>query len=200
MEETEGSNPYQFPELPTEIPILLDTKQTELFRECRHDPSWTDVALCEIRIHPHEAEIFVTDECYLPSSADGFYSLDSVDEGKNMFKCQVGEALAMAMKFRAPILLSTRYLLEVARAAVDRLRDEQVCEEDEQCDLDVESLSKALAQPSPSRSRIAQLLDEIRPFAWYWSEHRGGGPMKDAPLAVFQERYKELGSRPATAW
>lgn len=191
---------YHFPDLPMDIPILLDSTQTELFRESRRDPSWANCALCEVRVHSHLAELFVTDQCDLPYSADGLFSPDAPGPGQSVFKCQAGEAFAMAMQFQAPILMSSRYLVQVAKSAVDRLRVEQVCEGDEGCDLALDELSEELqlSEAGPlSRSRVGELIEKMKPFAWYWSEHRRGGKLKDSVLADFRERYQKLVAQPA---
>eukprot|EP00415_Alexandrium_ostenfeldii_P001873 UN1873 len=97
----------------------------------------------------------------------------------------------MALKLRAPVLLSTRYLLHATQGAMERLRDEQVCAGDEGCDIELENLIQELGADAPPREQMGKTLETLKPFAWYWSEHRQGGELENASLGDFIERYKK---------
>jgi len=197
---------YHFPDLPIAMPVLLGTEEAEEFRQCRRDLEWKNVALCEVRIHAPpaggvEAELLLTEACELPSSSDGFLLVDALKEGERVIRCSVGEALAMALKLQAPMLLSTRYLLRATKGAMERLRDEQVCAGDEGCDIELEYLIQELGAEEPTREKLGQTLETLKPFAWYWSEHRQGGALETNNLAEFMDRYKqEVANGYAAAW
>lgn len=197
---------YHFPDLPIAIPVLLGSQEADDFRACRRDLEWTEMALCEVRIHAPkgggvEAELFLTEGCQLPASSDGFLLVDAVKEGERVVKAPVGEALAMALKLKAPVLLSARYLLHAAKGAMEQMRDEQVCAGDEGCDVELQDLIESLGGEDPSRERMGDVLETIKPFAWYWAEHRQGGEQESATLAEFMERYKkEFANVYAATW
>jgi len=188
---------YHFPELPVAVPVLLGEKEAEDFRSSRRDLEWTESALCEVRIHLPEtgclhAEALLTEGCVLPPSNDGFLFVEAVAEGERVVEVPVGEALAMALKLKAPVLLSTRFLLRAAQGAMEKLRDEQVCDGDEGCDVQLENLIEDLeGAREPSRERLGEILESVKPFAWYWSEHRQGGELEKASLAEFITRYQQ---------
>lgn len=204
MSQEDGD--YHFPDLPIAMPVLLGATEAEDFRECRRDLEWTDMALCEVRVHASaddkaEAELLITEGCELPRSGDGFLFVDAVKEGEKAVRCSVGEALAMALKLKAPVLLSTRYLLHATKGAMEKLRDEQVCAGDEGCDIELQNLIEELGTEAPARKQMGQTLETLKPFAWYWSEHRQGGELEKASLGEFMERYKrEVANRFAGAW
>ncbi|CAE8582581.1 unnamed protein product [Polarella glacialis] len=108
----------------------------------------------------------------------------------------------MAMRLQAPLLLSTRFLLAASKAAVDRLAvEEAVCQGDQGCDLELMQLSQDLAEYQPSRAQIGQLLERMRPFAWYWAEQGGRQPSPASrPLSEYQARYKALRERVEETW
>lgn len=192
---------YHFPNMPFEFPILLDAEQASLFRECRRHAEWKDFALCEVRIHASKsgaplAELLVTEECNLPKG-QGLAPAEPLKEGDTAVPVQVGEGFAVAMRLQAPLLVSSNYLLRSAREAIERLRVEQICEGDAGCDVELMSLGEDLAEADPSPERIGELVERMKPFAWYWSEHLRGGALAQASLGEIQERLAKLTSRPA---
>mmetsp|Transcript_17818 Transcript_17818/g.56456 ORF Transcript_17818/g.56456 Transcript_17818/m.56456 type:complete len:340 (+) Transcript_17818:78-1097(+) len=193
---------FHTPGLPIEIPVLLDNDEAEEFLEFHEHGSWTRPSLCEIRIHSREAggpeaELLIADECRLPESDDGLLRAEAAAEGERLACCRAGEAFAMAMRLQVPVLLSTQFLLRGAKRAVDRLRAERI-KADRDCDASLQYLSAALGGPQPSRSRIGELIGAIKPFAWYWSEHRRGGSLAKASLREFEELYQDLSESTAT--
>lgn len=193
---TRAEGDYHFPDLPIAIPILLGPQEAEDFRCCRRDLEWKEAALCEVRIHAPatggvEGELYITEGCELPGSSDGFLLVDALLEGQQVVNCRVGEALAMALKLKVPVLLNMRFLLQAAKGAMERLVQEQVCADDEGCDVELQGLIEKLGAQEPSREHMGKVLEAIKPFAWYWSEHRQGGELEGKTLGEFMERYKQ---------
>mmetsp|Transcript_17817 Transcript_17817/g.56453 ORF Transcript_17817/g.56453 Transcript_17817/m.56453 type:complete len:333 (+) Transcript_17817:78-1076(+) len=193
---------FHTPGLPIEIPVLLDSGEAEVFLESQEHGSWAPPSPRsprEVRVHSPraggpEVELLFADEQRLPESDDG---LEAAADGERLAGCRAGEAFATAMQLQVPVLLSTQFLLRGAKRAVDRLRAERI-KADRDCDASLQYLSAALGGPQPSRSRIGELIGAIKPFAWYWSEHRRGGSLAKASLREFEELYQDLSESTAT--
>lgn len=156
--------------------------------------SLDSLALCEVRIGRSRCtdgggddgdglrsccgELVIAEECQMsqPVRDDGLLRLEDVSVARE--RCvpvAVGEALAVAMRLSVPVLLSVPFLLRASKAVVDRLRlEELLCHGGgEGCDAELHRLSERLGEGAASgsmSSAVGALVDELKPFAWYWAE------------------------------
>lgn len=154
------------------------------------------LALCEVRIGRRAdadvggggegtsrsdsccGELVIAEECMLPRSVrdDGLFRLEDVSVARERrVPVAAGEALAVAMRLSVPVLLSVPFLLRASKAVVDRLRlEEMLCSNgSEECDVELHALSERLGEGAVSgqmSSAIGTLVEDLKPFAWYWAE------------------------------
>lgn len=211
--------PHHWLDFPVEIPLLLDAMQADAFQaatfgmpEFLHeleDPL-DSLALCEtcLRLDAEagavgELMIAVDSGESMKCTDDGIlHPLDSVTH-KRSISVSVSDALAIAMRFSLPLLLDARIVLKAGLSCLDRARLERMLcrDSDEECDVELMMLRDKLADGvasswSPSSSAVASLLEDLKPFVWYWAAllHTGPGD-RDSPhraLRHYQEKYQRL--------
>lgn len=216
--------PHHSVELPFEFPILLSALESDAWAACMDGvPSFLNdfnqpldsLAICEVRVHAEPGdrpgEVIIAEARAIPQSDrdDGLIRLERhvIEKTEHRAAVSLGEALSIAQRFSLPVVLEAKALLQAAKACVDCMRLEQLCNGDaESCDLELLFLSERLAeasQPGVPASSIGLVMKQLQPFAWYWAEEgpalAGAAVEKAArkPLMHYFESYRRLSERSA---
>jgi len=216
--------PHHRLDLPVEMPLLLDAMQADAFQAATFgfpafmqdlkDPL-DSLALCEIRVRLDMdsgvvAELVIAEDSGEParSSEYGLFNpLDSVTS-KRSISVSVSDALAVAMRFTLPLLIDAGVVLRAGLSCLDRARLERMLcrDSDEECDVELMMLRERLADVldgKPMADSPGFLIDEIKPFAWYWAEQTRAGTnhdddVRDSPqraLRHYQHKFRQLRER-----
>lgn len=202
--------------LPADLALVLDAKAADGFQRAMFGIVPTavggDDAVCEVRVHyskdPTDAtgELVMRKECpVLDAQSEAPMLLsDVMDAHERRLTCDAGEALATAQRLALPALVSTSYLLNGAKACLNRLvLEESVCldapTDDLGCDVELYDLRERLLEWGRGRDAgyqnaalVASLLRDLKPFALYWALYQITPANGRQPFGSFLQRYMHM--------